>query len=632
MKGAPRRAGAICAAIAASAWACHGPDPDADAGDGGLASVTYTEDREPCSDRNPYRNAYFGDLHAHTAASIDAYAFGVHTDADDAYAFARGEPLAIPPLDQDGQGTVTVQLKAPLDFAAVTDHSEFLGETYLCTNPASEMYDAGVCEQYRTDPSEMDAIIEPWADLDPQRNAAFCGEDFERCYEALEIVWTELRDAAERASDLTSSCEFSAFVGYEYTASPGKVMLHRNVIFRNGVVPARPPSYFEETTPHGLWDALKVACAEAGDACDLLVIPHNSNKSLGKAFAPKYLDAATIEEERAIASERAEMEPVLEIYQHKGSSECSTSFSADEACSFEILPYPVCDESGEVTTTDCVARLDYYREILAEGMREERRLGFGVNPFRIGVLASTDTHNGTPGNTLEEAFVGHGGTVDADLEKRFEMSFYGPGGLAGVWAVENSRDALFEAIRRRETFGTSGTRIEVRLFGGWGFPADLCGDPELVKVGYERGVPMGAMLPAIPGAGAHPVFVATASRDETPLDRIQMVKVWIDASGETHERVVDIAGPADTAATVDTGTCVPTGEGASTLCGVWTDSDFDAAEPAAYYVRVLEDPTCRWTTFTCNGLPAEERPESCGTPEVIQERAWSSPIWFSPAE
>jgi hypothetical protein len=631
MKGSVRCFAPLLALAAASLAMCGDPALDtgfaSSAGGAGPAGVTYTEAREPCRDRNPYRNVYFGDLHAHSAASIDAFGFGVRAGADAVYAFARGAPLSVPTPDASARGALSVQLKAPLDFAAISDHAEFLGETYLCTNPDSERYGSEACAQYRASGAKIGRFIASWGKRDPQRSAKFCGNDFALCYEALETVWDELRQAAERASDFTSRCEFSAFMGYEYTASPFGVMLHRNVIFRNGMVPSRPPSYFEESTLRGLREALSEECADAGDGCDVIVIPHNPNFSRGVAFAPRYPGAETIDEERAQAALRAEMEPVLEIYQNKGCSECSASFSDDRDCAFENLPFPVCAEDGANAGNDCAARLDYYREILAEGLREETRIG--VNPYRLGVIGSTDTHNGTPGNTDEASFVGHGGVLDSGAETRLEMSSFGPGGLAGIWAVENSRDALFEAIERRETFATSGTRIEVRFFGGWGYPSDLCGAPDLAEIGYGRGVPMGGMLPPPPDDGARPVFVATASKDETPLDRIQVVKIWTTASGETRERVIDIAGGAGTA-TVNTETCVPTQEGSATLCSVWTDSDFDPELPAAYYVRVLENPTCRWTTFTCNGLTEGTRPRSCGTPQSIRERAWSSPIWFSP--
>jgi hypothetical protein len=593
-------------------------------------AVTYTEAREPCERRNPLRDAYFGDLHSHSRASMDAYVFGVHSTADEVYRFARGASLALPPLDAEGNGTVVVRLKRPLDFAAITDHIEFLGETYLCTTPGSEVYGSVQCQRYRTEGVALKGIGVPLVQAFPRRNPSVCGPNDERCHAALEVAWEGNRAAAQRASDFSPKCAFTAFAAYEYTGTPNQAMIHRNVLFRNGVVPKRPLGYFEVTTPHGLRAALGRDCLDAHDGCDVLAIPHNPNMSNGIAFHPLIPDWADAEAERARAKLRGDMEPVLEIYQHKGSSECSGLFSSDAECGFENAPYPLCASAARAPAQDyhCAARINYLREILAEGMREERRLG--VNPYRLGVIGGSDTHNGTPGLVDEATFVGHGGTIDARLARRFELSYYGPGGLAGIWAVENSRDALFEAIRRRETFATSGPRIAVRLFGGWGFPGGACGDPKLAEIGYRLGVPMGGTLPARPSSGAAPVFVVAATKDLTPLQKIQIVKVWIDAAGVSHESVADLAGGA-ALVPVDTKTCAPPDAGPGALCGVWTDPAFDASLPAAYYARVLEQQTCRWTTFTCNALPPDERPAACGTPEAIQERAWTSPIWFSPA-
>jgi hypothetical protein len=274
-----------------------------------------------------------------------------------------------------------------------------------------------------------------------------------------------------------------------------------------------------------------------------------------------------------------------------------------------------------------------------------------VNPFKLGMIGSTDTHLGTPGLVSERDYPGHAaGLASSRLEAPplVDSPLFNPGGLAAVWAEENSRDALFAAMRRRETYATSGPRLVVRFFAGWDYPDDLCERPDFVARGYAGGVPMGGDLPAAP-AGAAPRFVLSALRDPgtearpgTRLQRLQIVKGWLGADGTTHERVYDVAGDPHSDAGVDLGTCEPSGPGADALCTVWTDPDFDPARRAVWYARVIENPTCRWTTQVCNagGVRCDD-PETVGegfeaccdanVPKTVQERSWTSPIWFSPA-
>jgi hypothetical protein len=324
--------------------------------------------------------------------------------------------------------------------------------------------------------------------------------------------------------------------------------------------------------------------------------------------------------------------------------------ATDEQCNFEKWIRPGPQDCGDGTGSlgsanfGCYSRRDFLRGILFEGLKEADRLG--VNPYELGVIASTDTHNGTPGHVAEDAFVGHRGTDDDTPAKQLgpgELTAggiaYDPGGLAGVWAEENSRGAIFDALRRRETFGTSGPRIAVRLFGGADLSPDLCSDPDMIAKADSSGVPMGGTLPR---ADAPPRFLVSALRDPgtdarpgTPLQRVQIVKGWLDrATGEAHQQVYDVAGDGGNGAGVDVATCETFGSGFDALCGVWTDPDFDPSERAFYYARVLENPTCRWSTWTCNRLAPEERPPSCSDPAIAktqQERAWSSPIFHDPA-
>lgn len=610
-----------------------GPAPDAGT-DAGLppipgSEVTYTETREACGSRNPLRNAYFGDLHVHTSYSFDAYVFDVRNDPFDAYRFARGEEVQIP----DGAGgTRPARLRSALDFAAVTDHSEFLGEVELCTVEGSPAYDSLGCRTYRAGIVGFAAFGIDLADPTPRRNLTICGVGGARCAESLAQVWERERAASEMAYDRTAACSFTSFVAYEWTGTTSQSNLHRNVIFRNATVPEAPVSYIEEPTPRGLWSALGAVCLDAGSGCDVLAIPHNPNLSNGRMFALEYPGATTTAQERAQAELRASMEPLLEISQHKGTSECFPSFSSDEQCGFEIIDGDLCNGDGTGSGMSCRSRSEFLRGVLADGLAEEARLG--VNPFRLGVIGSTDTHNGTPGNTDEDTWRGHVGAQDGAPRVRLAaggLLEFAPGGLAGVWAVENSRDAIFEALRRRETFATSGPRIAVRLFASFDYAEDLCASPGMLETAYREGVPMGGRLP--PGSGA-PRFLASAMRDRTPLAGLQIVKGWLDADGAYQERVFDVAGePSGAGASVDLATCEPTGAGLDMPCAVWTDPEHDPTRPAFYYARVLENPTCRWSRRDCNAL-AGARPASCDDPAVpsaIQERAWSSPIWYVPA-
>ncbi len=604
-----------------------------------------------CADRDPLRKPYFGDLHVHSVRSFDSYLYDTRATPDEAYRFARGETLLAAPLDSEGRPTRPVRLERPLDFAAVTDHAEVLAESNLCTRPDSPVYETESCRVFRgtldDDPrGRLMRRTQPFAGVfSGEWNEEVCGADGARCLEAGQAVWTEIREAAERANE---TCIFTTFVAYEYSASPEISGLHRNVIFRNATVPALPIGTFDEQTPLGLWRRLKEVCLDAGNGCDVLAIPHNSNKSNGRMFTVGYPGAASIEEQVEQARLRQNMEPLVEIMQNKGDSECRNGMygilgAPDELCDFEKVRPPTdedCRESigeGGQFNQGCVSRLDFVRYALIEGQREAERIG--VNPYKLGIIASTDTHNTTPGDVEERTYTGHLGSTSFAPQRRIGRQ--NPGGLAAIWAEENSREALFEAMRRRETFGTSGPRITARFFGGWDYPADLCADPELVAKGYAGGVPMGGDLPDRTASGEVPVFVVSALRDpgtaERPgglLQRIQIIKGWADDEGGLHQAVYEVAGSADNGADVDLATCEPRGRGADTLCAVWTDPDFDMGRRAYYYARVLENPSCRYSTFQCLSAPEEERPTGCddpALPKTIHERAWTSPIWYEPA-
>ncbi len=615
-------------------------------------AAPYVEDREPCAQRSRLRNVYFGDLHVHTTLSFDAYAFDVRTTPDQAYAFAKGAAVQLPPLDPMGVGTQTLQIDRPLDFVALTDHSEFLGEVQLCSTPGSPIYDATPCQTYRMGGNTGTTAFGIRLAANPPARIAECGPGSSVCLGEAATVWDQVQQAAADAYDRTGTCGFTSFVGYEYTASLLVSTLHRNVIFRSDHVPF-PTTVFEQPTRQGLWNELRNTCVDAGIGCDALVIPHNSNESNGKMFMLEYPGAMTPDDEAAQARLRGSMEPLLEVYQHKGSSECFNGLSgivgaADEQCEFERRfagAFTDCGDgvgAGGTITVGCVSRRDYLRGILLEGLLENGRIG--ANPYRLGVVGSTDTHNGTPGAVGEATFIGNRGTDDGTPAARLgEGQFYiggwrfSPGGLTAVWAEENTRPAIFDALRRREVYGTSGPRIAVRTFGGFGLDPGLCSDPDMIEKAYAQATPMGGFL-ALPAGGGAPSFLVsalkdpgTAQRPGTPLQRVQIVKLWLE-SGVRHEQVYDVAG-SDTGATVDDATCVESGTGYDSLCGVWIDPDFDPNERAAYYVRVLENPSCRWSTMQCNPLAPALRPPSCSDPLVprtVQERAWTSPIWYEP--
>ena len=626
------------------------------AGCGGEVAVTAPSQSQsesvPCPQRNPLRNVYFGDLHVHTRNSFDAYLWDTRTTPMEAYHFARGQALALAPLDANGNGTRTVRLERPLDFAAVTDHSEFLGEVESCTTPGSATYDSPDCQQFRTDQGNAFGNFGVrLTAIRPQRLLDVCGADNSICLHAAGDVWERIQDAAAAAYE---RCTFTSFVAYEYSRSPGGSTLHRNVIFRNEHVPF-PISAFEQPTPQGLWRALKAACLDAGTGCDVLAIPHNSNESNGRTFFVEYPGAQSLDDQRAQAQFRAAMEPLVEVYQHKANSECMNGLSGvigapDEQCEFEKRRRGTITDCGDGTGQQgavdrgCVSRLDYVRGALLAGLQEQERIG--VNPYPLGFVGSTDTHNGTPGFTDEWAWGGHQGKNDATPASLLGDSgvggggiVYSPGALAGVWAEENSRSSIFDALRRKETFATSGTRLSVRVFGGWDLPDGLCANAKFTQIGYQRGVPMGGVLSARPANATAPVFAITALRDPGTADhpgiqlqRLQVVKGWIE-DGAAHQQVYDVAGDADNGASVELGSCTPQGAGADALCTVWTDPSFNPAQLAFYYVRVLENPSCRWNTWVCNRLSPASRPAVCDDPAVpktIQERAWTSPIFYAP--
>tara|TARA_R110002073_G_scaffold39270_11_gene112093 strand:+ start:5584 stop:7644 length:2061 start_codon:yes stop_codon:yes gene_type:complete len=624
-----------------------------------------------CTQQYPDNKAWFGDLHVHTAASYDATSFGVSTTRDQAYRFARGTPLAMhlrsdPP---DFQPPV-LRISAPLDFMAVTDHAEALAETRLCYTQGTQAYESLVCELYRGDirlpigdRAQSLVRLASLAVFGQDRSARVCGTDGSLCRDRAIAVWQENQLSTEAFNDYSDNCAFTTFHAYEYSLANEASNLHRNVIFKSSTVPQAALSAKDAATPELLWQWLDTVCIAGNEDCDVLAIPHNSNWSSGRMWYPYSNRDIPLQQQREQAALRARLEPLAEIMQIKGDSECRNGIAsvlgaADEFCDFEKLrsaseTIPDCGEdisSGGMMLKGCASRYSYLRYALTAGLAEQQKLG--VNPFQFGIIASTDTHIGAPAAVAEKDYQGSHGN-DRDMQGRLLSKIevpgdvaagspvrYNPGGIAGIYASENSRSALFAAMQRRETFGTSGPRIEPRFFAGWDLREDVCQSSEYPADAYRDGVPMGASLPPAPAdvTVRGPVFVASATRDPREggnlLQRIQIIKGWIDRDGRTHQAVFDIAGAAAGEASVDAQTCEVTGRGFSQLCGSWQDPEFDPQLAAVYYARVLENPSCRWHHYDCLSLPEAERPQSCSDPDLpwqIQERAWTSPIWYSAA-
>lgn len=632
--------------------------------------VTYTESRELCDTYTPLRMALFGDLHVHTAYSFDAAANSLETYPEDAHRFAKGEAIPFFPLDENGDPIGEVQLSRPLDFVSVTDHGEFLGERALCRTPGSPRYDSKFCAGYRQTQRQGMLMLGTIVQMDnPSRFPELCGDDGALCLEFAKGPWQEMIDAAERAYDRSSRCTFTSLVGYEYTGTPGLSNIHRNVVFRNGNVPELPVSYIEAPNDQQLWQRLDAECGEH-NGCAYVTIPHNSNLANGRMFSllqggrhgDDHEHGPSDDEQRSHALARQQHEPVMEIFQHKGNSECINGLSSifgepDEHCEFEAVRrfgevkqvVELGVEDSELKTTmsvvitdecadgtgrggmvggGCVAETDFMRSNLLQGLRDEERLG--VNSAKLGVIGSTDTHSSTPGAVQEDDWGGHV-SREATPEERLQPGLLtsgiagNPGGLAGVWAVENSRDAVFEALLRREVFGTSGPRIRPRLFAGWGYDASLCDAPDMIEKAYAGGVPMGGDMLRREGGGP-PALLAIAEADSaegaTPLQQLQIVKGWLNDDGEAHYQVFTVAGSADS------------DEGHDSLCSVFADPQFDPEQRSYYYLRALEKPSYRWSYHDCQRIPEHQRPPVCdeasGVPQRIQEMAWSSPIWYRP--
>ncbi|NND66876.1 MAG: DUF3604 domain-containing protein, partial [Halioglobus sp.] len=619
-----------------------------------------------CTHFNALNNPYFGDTHVHTTFSVDAFTQGADTTPEQAYEFAQGTQIGLHPFDINGNPTRFAQIDRPLDFAMVSDHAEFFGEYAICLDVGHPDYSDPMCVLLR---ERTNNAFLTWNQLlgTPQANVSgatrfdFCGPDGSACTAAAPTTWQRMQQAAAQYYDRSADCEFTTFVGYEWTGAPLRVNgngevevinLHRNVMFRNSVVPNAPASYLDVPYREQLYDRLDAECLDADNGsneCDVLVIPHNTNLSQGVMLDNIKPDGNPYNFFDAL--KRVRFEPLIEVMQHKGQSECLAS--NDELCGFELIPWGHIAGNFLAPTTPLVEGT--VRDALRAGL--ETRESLNVNPFKFGMIGSTDTHLGTPGLVQESAaYPGHGGASQGGgpvpgAPGITDTAEFNPGGLAVVWAPQNSRAALFDAMRRREVYATSGPRHIVRFFGGYELPSDICSQQNPVQVAYNNGVPMGGKLPFDNPNTSAPKFMVSASKDVgvagfpgNDLQRIQVIKGWTDATGTSHEQVYEVAGDPNNGASVDVNTCATTGTGFVDLCEWWEDPNWDADQNAFYYARVVENPSCRWSQQQCitanpaldcgnpGSVPAEWA--ACcdeDIPKTIQERSWTSPIWYDKA-
>ena len=604
---------------------------------------------------NPDRDAYFGDLHVHTEYSFDAYNFGTTATPYDAYRYAQGEAIMHPSGYQ-------VQLRTPLDFYAVTDHAMFLGLVKEAADTSTEFSKYDVAEPIHNihDPDNLGitSIIQRvvnFAGFIPDTLAGIQNGsiDGNMTTDVTRRAWLDTINAAEQFND---PGKFTTFVAYEYTTgSDDRGNLHRNVIFRGSEkLPAVPFSRLNSQNPEGLWDWMDGLRAQGVES---LAIPHNSNGSNGQMF--KLVDWAGNPLDDAYVKRRVRNEPLVEITQIKGTSDTHPALSPnDEWADFEIYPLRV------GTTLPSDPNGSYVRQALQNGLALEAQ---GIkNPFQFGLVAASDTHVAASTDD-ESTFFSKAGILDGEPVGRGSVPvsllygaairLYAPenlvevdgrtyiqgggfetwsaSGIAGVWAEENTRDAIYDAFRRKETFATSGPRIKVRFFASTAFDQDMLADSQLVARAYAEGVAMGDELSA---NGNTPSFIVWASGDPrgTPLQRMQVIKGYVK-DGEPMEQVYDVAcsdglqpDPAthrcpDNGAKVDLSDCsINADVGDGEMLTLWQDPDYDADVDAFYYTRVLENPTCRWSTWDALREGVEPRADLHKT---LQERAWSSPIW-----
>ena len=596
----------------------------------------------PYANRNFPSRPLFGDQHLHTSYSMDAGTSGTRLDARGAYRFAKGEQVT----SNTGQ---PVKISRPLDWLVVADHSDGFGYFPLLASG---------------DPSIMaDPQAKRWHDM------LRSGKGVDAAYEIIAAfshgsipslpvpgtkayanAWQKNIQAAEEAND---PGRFTALIGYEWTSNTGGNNLHRNVIYRdNGDKAAQMEPYTTQKplgsdNPADLWKWMESYEEKTGGK--LLAIAHNGNLSNGTMFPT--VEAFGKKVDREYAEERIKYERLFEVTQTKGTGEAHPSLSPnDEFADFEIWDKGNLDLT--VKKESSMLEHEYARAAYKNGLKLEKVLG--VNPYKFGLAGGTDSHTGLV-TSREENFFGKITPAEPSPERMTKAFFHsektgltyydwevGASGLTAVWATGNTREAIWDAMERRETYATTGTRMAVRLFGGWDFKEEDAHNRLPAEVGYSKGVPMGGELKNAP-EGKAPSFLVAALKDPigANLDRIQIIKGWIDAKGETHERVYDVAwSDADKRKISDEGKVPAVGNtvdiasatwtntiGDPELIAVWKDPEFDAGQSAFYYARIIEIPTPRWTAYDAKKFGVKPKP---GTRMTVAERAFTSPIWYTP--
>jgi len=609
-----------------------------------LEGVFTTEDHySPYAGRDFPDRVYWGDTHLHTGMSMDAGAFGARLMPEDAYRFARGEELT----SSTGQ---QVRLSRPLDFLVVADHSDnmgffprlFAGDPDMLADPIGKKWYDMIQNGQGTEVA-VEVIVSFSQGTFPKALESLRGDP------AFRNAWDLTIDAAEKYN---SPGDFTAFIGFEWTSNTAGNNLHRVVVFRDDASRAQLVEPYTTQRPHGSDDPRDLWVWMQGytdkTKGQVLAIAHNGNLSNGIMFP--VVDSFTGKKlDRAYAETRAQWEPLYEVTQIKGDGETHPFLSPND----EFADYETWDQGNldlSVLKEDEMLQYEYARSGLATGMALEQTTG--VNPYQFGMIGSTDSHTGLATAAEENFFGKHSGAEPSasrwehPMAKMGNAEYTGWGmaasGYAGVWATENTRDALFDAMQRKETYATTGPRMLVRFFAGWDFTAADAQTRVPAKVGYEKGVPMGGDL-RLAGEGKSPNFLIAALKDELSgnLDRIQIVKVWVDKDGERMEHVYDVVWAGDREPGAD-GKLPPVGNtvdvanatwtntiGAPELITVWTDPDFDPGLSAAYYARVLEIPTPRWTAHEAQRYGVTMSDE---VPMTTQERAYTSPIWYTPSK
>ncbi|MGB3562582.1 MAG: DUF3604 domain-containing protein [Thermoanaerobaculia bacterium] len=607
-----------------------------------IPSKEAVADRMAKAEFSPYvgrefpTRVFWGETHLHTAVSVDAGTM-CRVGQEDAYRFARGEEITT-------THGLRAKLSRPLDWLVIADHSEMYGlmpqllkgdPEILATEKGKRWYDMLMTD----DPDQVfAAAMEIVASLQ-QPDPPFTND------KSVRDAW---RDYTALADKYNEPGRFSALIGWEWTALGG-FNLHRNVIFRGDASVANqtvPYSQFDSQNPEDLWRFLADFQADTG--AEVLAIPHNGNLSNGRMFNVETNDGRPLTKE--IAALRASIEPLIEVTQIKGDGEAHPFLSPDD----EFADYETWDRAnldGTEVKTKNMLRWEYAREALKTGLMLDKQLG--VNPYKFGMIGSTDSHTALTAVEEDNFFGKHSG-VEPELH-RWEhvviespmdpnLTVYGwqqaASGYTGVWAKENTREAIFDAMQRKEVYATTGPRILVRLFGGWDFEASDAQSRLPAGIGYTKGVPMGGDLRQGP-VGESPSFLVAAMKDPMGgnLDRIQIIKGWMDKKGDLHEKVYDVEWSDDrkrgadgkvpaVGNTVDVANATWSNSiGSPELIAVWEDPDFDPAEAAFYYARVIEIPTPRWTAYEAKRFGIDMPDE---VPMITQERAYTSPIWYTP--